>query len=108
MPNPGLTFRTIGGMLEFFIFLGPTPENVVQQYTDVIGRTFLPPYWSLGFQISRWGYHNTDDITAVLDRTKKANIPQVINIGRISLFGKGVFMFARHFLAEMCTDFDRI
>jgi len=83
MPNPGLTFRTIGGMLEFFIFLGPTPENVVQQYTDVIGRTFLPPYWSLGFQISRWGYHNTDDITAVLDRTKKANIPQDVQYADI-------------------------
>lgn len=30
-----LTYRTIGGVLDFYVFLGPTPENVIQQYTQV-------------------------------------------------------------------------
>ena len=30
-----LTWRTIGGVLDFYVFLGPSPENVVQQYTQV-------------------------------------------------------------------------
>lgn len=77
MPNPGLTLRTIGGMLEFFVFLGPEPESVVQQYTNVIGRTFMPPYFSLGFQLSRWGYKNTNDIRDVIQRTKDVKIPHV-------------------------------
>ncbi|XP_074814125.1 sucrase-isomaltase, intestinal-like [Natator depressus] len=34
-PNPSLTFRIIGGILDFYVFLGPTPEYVVQQYTEV-------------------------------------------------------------------------
>ena len=77
MPAPGLTLRTIGGNLEFFVFFGPTPEQVVQQYTALIGRPFMPAYWSLGFQISRWGYRNTDHIKEVIDRTKFAGIPHV-------------------------------
>uniref|UniRef100_A0A8B9C9Z8 P-type domain-containing protein n=1 Tax=Anser brachyrhynchus TaxID=132585 RepID=A0A8B9C9Z8_9AVES len=59
-PNPSLTFRTIGGILDFYVFLGPTPENVVQQYTEAIGRPHMPAYWSLGFQLSRWGYGSID------------------------------------------------
>ena len=30
-----LTYRTIGGVLDFYMFLGPEPENVIQQYTHV-------------------------------------------------------------------------
>jgi hypothetical protein len=32
---PALTYRTIGGILDFYMFFGPTPEHVVQQYTKV-------------------------------------------------------------------------
>ena len=40
-PLPALTYRTIGGVLDFYFFFGPTPEEVVQQYTEVRGKIFL-------------------------------------------------------------------
>ena len=46
-PYPSLQYKTIGGILDIFIFLGPTPNDVIMQYWDVIGKPFLPPYWSL-------------------------------------------------------------
>lgn len=72
---PSLTMRTIGGILDFFIFLGPTPEQVIQQYTWLIGRSMLPSYWSLGFQISRWGYNNISHLNTVIKRNQNANVP---------------------------------
>lgn len=35
-PTPGLTYRATGGILDFYVFFGPEPENVVQQFTQVI------------------------------------------------------------------------
>lgn len=40
-PDPSVTFRTIGGILDFYVFLGPTPENVVQQYTEVSRKVHM-------------------------------------------------------------------
>jgi alpha-glucosidase (family GH31 glycosyl hydrolase) len=36
LPNPGLVYRVTGGILDFYVFLGPEPENVIQQFTKVI------------------------------------------------------------------------
>lgn len=76
-PEPDIiTFRAIGGSLEFFIFAGPTPEMVVKQYTSIVGRPNMPPYWALGFQLSRFGYRNLTLLKQVFDRNRLAAIPQ--------------------------------
>ena len=32
-----------------FIFMGPTPLEVMDQFTLVVGRPALMPHWTLGF-----------------------------------------------------------
>ena len=73
--TPSLTIRTIGGILDFFVFLGPKPEQVVEQYTWLVGRTILPPYWSLGFQLSRWDYSNITHMKNIVKRNRDVGIP---------------------------------
>ncbi|CAL1274835.1 unnamed protein product [Larinioides sclopetarius] len=73
-PLPAITFRPIGGVLDFFVMLGPTPANVVQQYTGIVGRTFMPPYWSLGFQLCRYGYNSLNTTKETLQRNIDADI----------------------------------
>ncbi|XP_037534428.1 maltase-glucoamylase, intestinal [Nematolebias whitei] len=74
-PTPSLTYRTIGGILDFYMVLGPTPEMVVQEYTALIGRPVLPAYWSLGFQLCRYGYANDSEIESLYKDMRTAGIP---------------------------------
>lgn len=74
-PTPIVTYRIIGGILDFYIFLGDTPEQVVQQYQELIGRPAMPAYWSLGFQLSRWDYKSLDVVKEVVQRNREAGIP---------------------------------
>ncbi|KAF9986810.1 hypothetical protein BGZ65_006199 [Modicella reniformis] len=70
-----ITYKVIGGVLDFTIFTGPTPVDVVNQYTEVIGRPHMPPAWSLGFHQSRYGYKNIDQVESVVRRYKQENLP---------------------------------
>ncbi|PVD23121.1 hypothetical protein C0Q70_16384 [Pomacea canaliculata] len=86
-PLPMLTYRTIGGVLDFYVFLGPNTENVVQQYTAVIGRPYMPPYWALGFQLCKYGYNSLENLKIAVDRTREAGIPhdvQYVDIDHMS------------------------
>ncbi|KAM3616402.1 uncharacterized protein V6R79_017274 [Siganus canaliculatus] len=74
-PAPAVTFRTIGGILDFYILFGDTPEQVVQEFLELTGRPVIPPYWSLGFQLSRWNYESLDDVKSVVERNIAVGLP---------------------------------
>uniref|UniRef100_A0A3Q2LHS8 Maltase n=1 Tax=Equus caballus TaxID=9796 RepID=A0A3Q2LHS8_HORSE len=74
-PAPAITYRTTGGILDFYVFLGNTPEQVVQEYLELVGRPFLPSYWSLGFQLSRRNYGGINGLKEVVARNRAAGIP---------------------------------
>ncbi|KAK6627284.1 hypothetical protein RUM44_009761 [Polyplax serrata] len=74
-PLPAVTFRAIGGIFDFYFFLGPTPADVIRQFTELVGRPFLPPYWSLGFHLCKYGYGSVENTRAVWQRTRDAKIP---------------------------------
>ncbi|XP_046367237.2 lysosomal alpha-glucosidase-like [Haliotis rufescens] len=74
-PAPAVTWRAIGGILDFYVFLGPDPDDVIQQYTQLIGRSFMPPYWGLGFHVCRYGYNTANRTRQVLERIRDAGVP---------------------------------
>ncbi|XP_071081834.1 LOW QUALITY PROTEIN: lysosomal alpha-glucosidase-like [Haliotis cracherodii] len=73
--SSALTYRSIGGILDFYVFLGPTPDAVVRQYVNLIGKPFFPPFWSFGFHLCKYGYTSSTELKKVIDRNRAANIP---------------------------------
>uniref|UniRef100_A0A674PD53 Lysosomal alpha-glucosidase n=1 Tax=Takifugu rubripes TaxID=31033 RepID=A0A674PD53_TAKRU len=74
-PTPALTWIALGGILDLYVFLGPDPQSVVRQYLQVIGYSMMPPYWSLGFHLCRWGYTTTNATREVVQRMRDAEFP---------------------------------
>ncbi|CEG45520.1 family 31 glycoside hydrolase [Plasmopara halstedii] len=75
MDSGRLVYQTIGGVLDFTIMVGPTPTNVMSQYTKLIGRPKLMPYWSYGFHQCRWGYGSVDELRKVVNKYKSNLLP---------------------------------
>jgi hypothetical protein len=55
----------------------------------------MTPYWALGFQLSRYGYQNDNEISSLYDEMVAARIPYVWNPLLTSGFSYGnLFLFA--------------
>ncbi|RLN89092.1 hypothetical protein BBJ28_00022691, partial [Nothophytophthora sp. Chile5] len=75
MDSGYLVYQTIGGILDFNIVTGPTPAQVISQYTKLIGRPKLMPYWSYGFHQCRWGYTSVDALRTVVSKYASNKLP---------------------------------
>ena len=57
--------------VEFYIFTGNSPLEILQKYSTLTGKTFLPPKWSIGHSISRYTYYPADVAEEVVKRYKE-------------------------------------
>lgn len=53
------------GVLDLFVFLGPTQRDIFRQYSSLVGTTALPQAFSIAYHQCRWNYNNQQDVAEV-------------------------------------------
>ncbi|GAB7352416.1 hypothetical protein MBLNU459_g2839t3 [Dothideomycetes sp. NU459] len=70
-----LEYNTLGGILDFYFMAGPSPKQVASQYSTVVGKSAMQPYWGFGFHQCRYGMQDVYEVAAVVANYSVANIP---------------------------------
>jgi alpha-glucosidase len=69
------SFGSEGGDLDYYYIDGPEPKRVVEQFTQLIGRTPLPPLFALGYQQCRYSYYPESQVREIASEFRKRKIP---------------------------------
>jgi alpha-glucosidase len=69
------SFGADGGPLDYYFMYGPSPKEVVQTFTSLVGRIQLPPLFALGFQQSRYSYEPESQVREIASEFRKRRIP---------------------------------
>ncbi|KAH7318307.1 glycoside hydrolase family 31 protein [Stachybotrys elegans] len=63
------------GILDVFVFLGPTPQDLTKKYGELTGYTAMPQEGAIGYHQCRWNYVSDDDVKDVDRKMDKHRIP---------------------------------
>jgi alpha-glucosidase len=69
------SFGAEGGELNYYFFAGPEPKKIISAYTALVGRSPLPPLWSLGYQQSRYSYYPEARAREIVATMRSKKIP---------------------------------
>ncbi len=69
------SFGAEGGDLDYYFFYGPDPKEVVEQFTQLVGRVPLPPLFALGYQQCRYSYYPESQVREIAAQFRKRKIP---------------------------------
>lgn len=76
----GDTFHSTNAMmigddeLDLFVFMG-SPKEILDEYTDLTGKSPMPPLWSFGVWMSRITYFSEDEVREVAENLRNYRIP---------------------------------
>lgn len=69
------SFSAEAGNMDYFFIYGPGVPKVVETYTELTGRTPMPPKWSLGYQQCRWSYYPDTEVLRIAETFREKKIP---------------------------------
>lgn len=103
------SFKADGGQLDYYLMIGPSPKDVLEQYTFITGRMPIPPKWSLGYHQSRYSYESEQEVRELAKTFLDKEIPidaiyldiHYMNSYRVFTFDKGRFPHPEKLIADL-------
>lgn len=68
-------FSAVDGNIDYYFIYGPEVKNVVNEYTNLTGKTPLPQLWTLGYQQCRWSYSPKERALEIAKAFRDKEIP---------------------------------
>jgi alpha-glucosidase len=69
------SFSAGDGEMNYYFFGASGVAAIISDYTWLTGRMSLPPFWSLGYQQSRWSYFPESNVMAIAQQFRDKQIP---------------------------------
>jgi alpha-glucosidase len=69
------SFSADAGPMNYYFIAGDTVAEVIQHYTELTGRTPLPPRWSIGYQQCRYSYYPDTEVLNTAKTFRDKDIP---------------------------------
>lgn len=61
--------------LDLYVIEAQNLREIVREFRMLIGRSYIPPKWAFGYQQSRWGYKNEEDIRKIAAEHRENHLP---------------------------------
>lgn len=58
-----------------YVIDGKSPYDIIKQFRELIGQSYIAPRWAFGYQQSRWSYANADQVREVVAKYRENKIP---------------------------------
>lgn len=66
---------TAGADCIVYVIEGDSLKDIVKQFRELIGQSYVAPKWAFGYQQSRWSYETEDEVRAVVEGHHGKDIP---------------------------------
>lgn len=60
---------------DLYIITGTDKKDIVKQFRQLIGKSYIPPLWAFGYQQSRWSYKTADEVREVVRQHRESGVP---------------------------------
>ena len=73
--NGTLTWTLPGPFLDLYLSVAPDGYGLLNAYSRLTGRAPIPPRWTFGFMLSRWGYNDAADVQDKWQQFRDRKLP---------------------------------